>query len=144
VEVQRDTPHEVSEIPCAAVATAARLPSFACASIYKPAAVCLMEMLTDVQSTKSQANACLFARCVFGWSVRDSTALLCAASCRPMHPRYTSGCGVVQCSGPEELITVAAMRKAMAPYLYSEGVHAFACLDHMQAAQSAARAAAQN
>jgi hypothetical protein len=38
---------------------------------------------------------------------------------------------------------VTAMRKAMAPYLYSEGVHAFACLDHMQAAQRAARAAAQ-
>ena len=68
--------------------------------------------------------------------------LLCAVlCCRPIHPRYTSGCGVVQCAGPEELVSVAAMKKAMAPYMYSEGIHAFACIHHMRAAASAAAAA---
>lgn len=46
---------------------------------------------------------------------------------------------MVQCAGPEELVTVAAMRKAMAPYVYTENVHAFACMDHMRASAAAAQ-----
>jgi hypothetical protein len=58
--------------------------------------------------------------------------------CRPLHPRYASGCGMVACSGPDELVTLGAMRKALAPYMYSEGIHAFACLDQMRAARTQA------
>jgi len=54
-----------------------------------------------------------------------------------MHPRYTSGCGVVMCDGPDELITVQAMKKALAPYMYTGGIHAFACMEHMRAAANA-------
>lgn len=63
---------------------------------------------------------------------------------RPLHPRYASGCGVVACEGPHELITVLALRNGLKPYLYVEGIHAFACLHHMNKAvadEAAAQAA---
>jgi hypothetical protein len=56
-------------------------------------------------------------------------------ACRPLHPQYMRGCGVLLTEVLDEPHTTAQLRKQLAAYMYAgNGIHAFACLDQMRAA----------